>query len=107
VNPESPGDSVTKKRKIVYAALALAIALAGHALWSTLFNPLVWDLTYLGIHIARAIHQPDYDSVASARVFDVLAILINALIYFAVLVALDRTLPRLRKQSTRKQSTQI
>jgi dipeptide/tripeptide permease len=96
VKPESPGDSVTKKRKIVYATLALAIACVAQALWSTLFNPLVWDLTYLGTHIARAMHQPDYDSAASARVFDALAILINALIYFAVLVAADRTLVRLR-----------
>jgi len=80
---------MTARRKIVYGVLALAIAGAGHALWSTLFNPLVWHLTYVGVHAARAIHQPDYDSLASARLFDVLAVVINAAIYFAVLLALD------------------
>lgn len=87
------------KRKIVYAVLALVIACAGHALWSTLFNPLVWHLTYVGVHIARAIHQPNYDSLASARAFDVLAILFNAMVYFAVLFAIDRVLSRLRQRA--------
>ena len=92
----SQGDSVTKKRKIVYASLALVIAFVGDSLWWTLFNPLVWRLTYIGVHIARAIHEPNYDSAASARLFDVVAILFNALIYFVVLVAVDRTLAQLR-----------
>ncbi len=87
---------MTTRRKLTYAALALAIAVCAHALWTTLFNPLVWHLTYLGVHVARAVYPPNYDSAASARAFDALAILINALIYFAVLLALDRLLGRLR-----------
>lgn len=87
---------MTARRKTLYAALALVIAVCAHNLWTTLFNPLVWHLTYIGVHVARAIHQPDYDSAASARAFGALAILINALIYFAVLLALDRLLGRLR-----------
>jgi hypothetical protein len=86
---------MTARRKLIYGALALVIALGGHALWSTLYNPLVWHMTYLGVHLARAIHQPDYDSAASARMFDALAILIDALIYFLVLVAIDRLLARI------------
>lgn len=85
---------MTTRRKIIYAALALVIAVCGHLLWKSLFNPLVWHLTYVGVRIARAIHEPNYDSVASARMFDVLAIFFNALIYFALLVALDRLLAR-------------
>jgi hypothetical protein len=89
---------MTGKRKIVYAVLALAIAILAHQLWYTVLNPLIWDLTYIGTRLARAIHQPDYDSVVSARVFDLLAITFNALIYFAVLVAGDRSRARLRKR---------
>ncbi len=88
---------MTYRRKIAYAVLALVTAWAGQALWSTLFNPLVWHLTYAGVHIARAIHQPDYDSVASARAFDALAIAFNAVIYFGVLAGMDRILGQLRK----------
>lgn len=87
---------MSKKRTIVYAVLALAIAYVGQHFWYTLYNPLIWDLTYIGTHLARAIHQPDYDSAASARAFDLLAIGINALVYFALLVALDRGAARLR-----------
>jgi hypothetical protein len=87
---------MTTRRKIIYALVALAVAVVAHNLWTSLFNPLVWHLTYIGIHVARAIHEPNYDSVASARTFDVLAILFNALIYFAVLVALDLLLARRR-----------
>ena len=90
---------MTTKRKIVYAVLALVIAWAAQALWSTLFNPLVWNLTYLGVHIARAIHEPNYDSVLSTRAFSVLAVLLNAIIYFAVLLGLDRlAVRRTRRQ---------
>lgn len=85
---------MTAKRTIVYAVLALVIAWAGQALWATLFNPLVWNLTYIGVHVARAIHEPNYDSAVSARVFSMLAIVFNALIYFAVLLALDRMVAR-------------
>lgn len=91
---EIHGDRVTAKRVIVYAALALAIACTGQALWSTLFNPLVWRLTYLGVHLSRAIHEPNYDSAVSARVFSMLAIVFNAVIYFAVLLVLDRLVAR-------------
>jgi hypothetical protein len=83
---------MTTRRKIIYAALALVIAVCAHALWKSLFNPLVWHFTYIGVHVARAIHEPNYDSVASARMFDALAIVSNALIYFVVLLALDRLL---------------
>lgn len=98
---EIRGDRLTAKRAIIYAALALAIACAGQVLWSTLFNPLVWRLTYLGVHLSRAIHEPNYDSVASARVFDFLATAFNAVIYFAVLFAIDRVLSRLRRAPSR------
>jgi hypothetical protein len=87
---------MTTRRKLIYATLALVIAILAHALWKSLFNPLVWHLTYIGVHVARAIHEPNYDSVVSARVFDVLTVLFNALIYFAVLLALDRLLARRR-----------
>jgi hypothetical protein len=90
---------MTRRRKLIYAAVALAIAIAAHYLWMSLFNPLVWHLTYIGVHVARAIHEPNYDSVASARMFDILAIMFNALIYFAVLLALDRLLARRRSRS--------
>jgi len=89
---------MTRSRTFFYAALALGIAFVGHWYWSTLFNPLVWHLTYIGVHVARAIHQPDYDSLASARIFDSLAILCNAVIYFGVLVALDRLLAQRRSR---------
>jgi hypothetical protein len=89
---------MTTRRKIIYAALALVIAVCAHALWKSLFNPLVWHLTYVGVHIARVIHEPNYDSVASARLFDALAILFNALIYFGVLLVLDRSLGRFRSR---------
>jgi hypothetical protein len=89
---------MTMRRKLIYATLALVIAVFAQALWKTLFNPLVWHLTYIGVHIARAIHEPNYDSEVSARVFDLLAVLFNALIYFAVLVALDRLLARRRSE---------
>jgi hypothetical protein len=85
---------MTTRRKLIYATLALVIAFFAHVLWKNLFNPLVWHLTYIGVHIARAIHEPNYDSAASARAFDVLAVLFNALIYFAVLLALDRLIVR-------------
>ncbi len=87
---------MTLRHKLIYAVLAMAIAWCAQALWKTVVNPLVWHLTYIGVHVARAIHRPDYDSAASTRAFDAQAILINALIYFAVLLALDRLLGRLR-----------
>jgi hypothetical protein len=83
---------MTMRRKLIYATLALVIAFFAHVLWKSLFNPLVWHITYIGVHMARAIHEPNYDSVASARLFDVLAILINAIIYFVALLALGRLL---------------
>jgi hypothetical protein len=93
---------MTRKRKIIYAVLALAIAFVAHQLWYTVLNPLIWDLTYIGTRLARAIHPPDYDSALSTRVFDMLAIAINALIYFVVLVAGDRSRARLRKRAPRR-----
>ncbi len=85
---------MTLRRKLIYAVLAMAIAWCAQALWKTVLNPLVWHLTYIGVHVARAIHRPNYDSAASTRAFDALAILINALIYFGVLMALDRLIVR-------------
>src|SRR5262249_30740187 len=93
---------MSKRRTIIYAVLALAIAFVGQHFWYTLFNPLIWDLTYIGTRLARLIHQPDYDSVASARAFDLLAIGINALLYFALLVAGERSRARLRKRRVQK-----
>ena len=90
---------MTARRKSIYAVLALAIAVVGQHFWMTLFNPLVWHLTYIGVHVARAIYQPNYDSVASTRTFGVLAVLINAGIYFAVLFFLDRLVARMRGRS--------
>jgi hypothetical protein len=87
---------MTRGRILIYAVLALAIAAAGQHFWMTLFNPLVWHLTYIGVHLARAIYQPNYDSAASARTFGVLAVLMNAIIYFAVLLFLDRLVAALR-----------
>lgn len=88
---------MTTRRKLIYATLAVVIAFFAHSVWKSLANPLVWHMTYIGVHGARAIHPPDYDSLASARTFDALAILINALIYFSVLIGLDRTLAWLRR----------
>jgi hypothetical protein len=85
-------DAMSLRRKPIYAGAALLIAFFAHGVWKSLANPLVWHLTYIGVHAARAIHEPDYDSVASARVFDALVILINAAIYFGVLLGLDRLL---------------
>jgi hypothetical protein len=87
---------MTTTRKLIYATLALVVAFLAHGVWKSLGNPLVWHLTYIGVHVARAIHQPDYDSLASARTFDALAIFFNALIYFGVLVGLDRLIVRRR-----------
>jgi hypothetical protein len=89
---------MTTRRKLIYATLALVIAFFAHALWKSLFNPLVWDITYIGVHLARAIHEPNFDSVASARLFDTLAILFNALIYFGGFLALDRSFGRFRSR---------
>jgi hypothetical protein len=91
---------MTTRRKLIYATLALVIAVCAHVLWKSLFNPLVWHITYIGVHVARTIHEPNYDSVASARLFDALAIWFNALIYFGVLIALDRSLAQLRLKRT-------
>ncbi len=93
---------MSTRRKLIYGVLALVIAWIAQALWSTLFNPLIWHLTYLGVHIARTIHQPNYDSAASARLFDALAVLFNALIYFVVLLALDRSMARLRSRRSER-----
>jgi hypothetical protein len=87
---------MTTRRKLIYATVALVIAVLAHALWKSLFNPLVWHLTYVGVHVARAIHEPDYDSVVSARMFDVLAVVLNAVIYFGVLLVFDRALAQMR-----------
>ncbi len=84
--------------KSIYGIAALVIAFFAHAVWKTRLNFLVWKITYVGVHIARAIHQPNYDSLASARVFDALAILVNALIYFGVLLALGRLVSLLRSK---------
>lgn len=92
---------MTTKRTIVYVVLAFAIAFLAHQLWYTVFNPLIWALTFVGTRLAWAIHQPDYDSVVSARIFDALAITINALVYFVVLAAGDRTRARLRRRASR------
>jgi hypothetical protein len=94
---------MTTRRKLIYATLALVIAFFAHVLWQSLFNPLVWHITYIGVHIARTIHEPNYDSVASARLFDALAMVLNALIYFGVLIALDRWL--VRRRSRRSEPT--
>ncbi len=85
-----------KRKVLIYGIAALLIAVFAHAIWKTRLNFLVWNLTYFGVRVARAIHQPDYDSVASVRVFDSLAILINAIIYFVVLWASGRLVGLLR-----------
>ena len=87
-----------KRKTLIYGIAALMIAFLAHAVWKTRVNFLVWKITYVGVHIARAIHQPNYDSLASTRVFDWLAILINALIYFGVLWALGRLVARWRSR---------
>lgn len=91
---------MTTRRKLIYGILALVIAFFAHRMWWSLANPLVWHVTYIGVHLARAVHPPDYDSLASVRMFDALAILINAAIYFAVLVGLDRLIVGLRTRRT-------
>jgi hypothetical protein len=96
-----------KRRTFIYGFAALVIAFLAHAIWKTRLNFLVWNFTYFGVHVARAIHQPDYDSVASARVFDSLAILVNALIYFVVLLVLSRLVARLRSKRPASQSARL
>ena len=78
----------------------LASFLKGHTVRKT--KDLNWDILSNGELLKAAeeagfqgaMHQPDYDSVVSARAFDALAILSNALIYFVVLAALDRLIVR-------------
>ncbi len=99
---------MTTRRKLIYAVLALLLAFFAHQVWTSRASFLVWKITYLGVHIARWIHQPNYDSLASARVFDGLVIVINGLIYFCVLVALDRSLVWLRtRRAARPAATTI
>lgn len=86
-----------KRRTLIFGIASLASAFLAHSLWTTRLNFLVWNLTYVGVHVAHAIHQPDYDSAASVRMFDVLTTLANALIYFAVLVAMDRVVVAFRR----------
>jgi hypothetical protein len=93
---------IPKRRLLIYAVLALALAFSAQGVWKTLANSLVWHLTYFGVHLARAIHQPDYDSVASARTFDALAIFFNALSYFAALAGLDRVIFQARSRKSER-----
>lgn len=76
---------MTRTRKAIRIILILLIAYLAQRLWMSELNVLVWSLTYIGVHVAFLIHPPNYDSALSTQVFQTIAMVVNALVYAAVL----------------------
>jgi hypothetical protein len=85
---------MTARRKIIRIILILLIAYLAQRVWMSEMNMFVWKLTYIGVHVAYFVHPPDYDSAASTQIFQSIAIIVNALVYAAVLWPLHIWLDR-------------
>lgn len=96
---------MTKGRKAIRILLILLIAYFTQRIRMSELNSTVWYLTYIGEHVARVIHPPDYDSAFSTEVFQMIAILVNALVYALVLWSISIWIERWRlRRKTRKVS---
>jgi hypothetical protein len=76
---------MTQGRKIIRAALILVFAYLTQQIWMSELNFVVWKITYIGEQVAFLAAPPNYDSASSVHIFDAIAIIINALVYAAVL----------------------
>lgn len=76
---------MTRTRKAIRIILILLIAYFAQRVWMSELNGLVWALTYIGVHVAFFIHPPNYDNALSTQVFQTIAMIVNALVYAAVL----------------------
>lgn len=76
---------MTRRSRIIWAAVILLIAYLAQRLWMSELNFFVWKITYIGEQVAFLLAPPNYDSAASTGIFQALAILINAVVYGAVL----------------------
>jgi hypothetical protein len=92
-----------RKREILSAILALVLACLAQQIWMSELNFFVWKITYIGEQTAFLLAPPNYDSPVSVRIFDAIAIIINALVYAAVLWAVQILLRRWKlRRSARK-----
>jgi hypothetical protein len=85
---------MTKRRNIIRAVLILVIAYLTQQIWMSELNFVVWKITYFGEQMAFLVAPPNYDSAASVHIFDAVAIVINALVYAAVLWPLQALIDR-------------
>lgn len=98
---------MTKGHKAIRILLILLIAYFTQRIRMSELNALVWNITYVGNRVASFIHPPNYDSALSTEVFQIIAILVNALVYAAVLwpiaIWIDRW--RLRRKARKVAAT--
>jgi sterol desaturase/sphingolipid hydroxylase (fatty acid hydroxylase superfamily) len=76
---------MSKRRKIIRALLILIFASLVQYIWMSELNGLVWKISYIGERAAFWLARPNYDSAMSVRIFSVVAIIVNFLVYVAVL----------------------
>lgn len=96
---------MTKGRKAIRILLILLIAYFTQRIRMSELNSTVWYVTYIGEHVAHVVHPADYDSALSTAVFQMIAILVNALVYALVLWPIGIWIERFRlRRKTRKVS---
>ena len=85
---------MTKQRIIIRAVLILVMAYLTQQIWMSELNFTVWKITYIGEQVAFLVAPPNYDSATSVLIFETIAIIVNALVYAAVLWTLHALLDR-------------
>lgn len=92
------------RRKIIRAVLILIFAYLVQRIWMGELNGLVWAISYIGERVAFLIAPPNYDSAMSVRIFSAVAIVVNALVYAAVLWPLHALMDRWKAKRRAKKA---
>jgi sterol desaturase/sphingolipid hydroxylase (fatty acid hydroxylase superfamily) len=92
------------KRKIIRALLILIFAWLVQHIWMSELNGVVWKISYIGERAAFLVAAPNYDSAMSVRIFSAVAIVVNFLVYVAVLWSIHMLIDRWKQRRAERRA---
>jgi hypothetical protein len=88
---------MTRKTLFSLGLTAIVIAFGAQAVYETPFSSFVWYLVFVGGRVSWTIHRPNYDNNGSVWLFDLIAISVNAVVYFVAIYLTRRAITHLLK----------
>jgi hypothetical protein len=90
---------MSRRFAAVLAVCVLAVAFLLQAAWESPLRPLIFYLTDPGCRFAWSVSKPDYSSTISVWRFDLIAMAVNASVYFILLFAIAMLLRLARSKA--------